>query len=159
MSTKTVKRFQYYYDLPANVRKIADTQNSPFIFFHYDNDRVTRGYLVATGGDFFNVISHMVELNPNLMAVNDHISPLVMPGGYMASAVCAPEDTVDPEVGEKIVMERLLDAYHKDFHEKYKKFYHDFLRTNARLKKYAVEHGIQVDSKDIDWYVENPDYL
>ena len=58
MAIKTVKRFQYYYDLPANVRKIADSQDSPFVFFHHDNDRVTRGYLVATGGDFFNVISH-----------------------------------------------------------------------------------------------------
>ena len=159
MSTKTVKRFWYYSDLPANVRKIADTQDSPFVFFHYDNDRVTKGYLVATSGDISSVIVHMVDLNPNLMAINDRTSPLTMPGGYMASAVCAPEDTVDPKVGEKIVMERLLDAYHKDFHEKYKKFYHNFLRTNARLKKYAIEHGIQIDSKDIDWYVENPDYL
>ena len=159
MAIKTVKRFQYYYDLPANVKKIANTQDSPFVFFHYDNDRVTRGYLVATKDDFASVIAHMVDLNPNLMASISCISPLAMPGAYMASAVCAPEDTVDPEVGEKIVMERLLDAYHKDFHEKYKKFYHDFLRTNARLKKYAIEHGIQIDNKDIDWYVENPDYL
>ena len=159
MSTKTVKRFQYYYDLPANVQKIANEQDSPFVFFHYDNDRVTKGYLVATKDDFSSVIVHMVNLNPNLMAINDDDMSLTMPGGYMASAVCAPEDTVDPEVGEKIVMERLLDAYHKDFHEKYAKFYHDFLRINARLKKYAIEHGIQIDSKDIDWYVENPDYL
>lgn len=159
MAIKTVKRFQYYYDLPANVRKIANEQDSPFIFFHYDNDRVTRGYLVATSGDFSSVIVHMVDLNPNLMAINDEGMSLTMPAGYMASAVCAPEDTVDPEVGEKIVMERLLDAYHKDFHEKYVKFYHNFLRTNARLKKYAVEHGIQIDNKDVDWYVENPDYL
>ena len=159
MAIKTVKRFWYYSDLPANVRKIADNQESPFVFFHYDNDRVTKGYLVATGSDLSSVITHMIELNPNLMAINDRTSPLTMPGGYMASAVCAPEDTVDPKVGEKIVMERLLDAYHKDFHEKYKKFYHNFLRTNARLKKYAIEHDIQIDSKDIDWYVENPDYL
>ena len=159
MAIKTVKRFQYFSDLPTNVQKIANEQNSPFVFFHYDNDRVTRGYLVATIDDFSSVITHMVELNPNLMAFSDNTAPLVMPAGYMASAVCAPEDTVDPEVGEKIVMERLLDAYHKDFHEKYKKFYHNFLRTNARLKKYAIEHGIQVDNKDINWYVENPDYL
>ena len=159
MAIKTVKRFQYYYDLPANVQKIADNQNSPFVFFHYDNDRVTKGYLVATSGDISSVIFHMVLLNPNLMAINDEGESLTMPVGYMASAVCAPEDTVDPEVGEKIVMERLLDAYHKDFHKKYAKFYHNFLRTNARLKKYAVEHGIQIDNKDIDWYVENPDYL
>lgn len=159
MSTKFVKRFQYYYDLPANVRKIVDNQDSPFVFFHYDNDRVTRGYLVATGGDFSSTIEGMINLNPNLMVFSDNRFSLNLPAGYMASAICAPEDTVDPEVGEKIVMERLLDAYHKDFHEKYEKFYHNFLRTNARLKKYAVEHGIQVDDKDIDWYVENPDYL
>lgn len=159
MSTKFVKRFQYYYDLPANVRKIADNQDSPFVFFHYDNDRVTRGYLVATRGDFLSVMNHMVNLNPNLMVVGNDNMLLAMPGGYMASAICAPEDIVDPKVGEKIVQERLLDAYHKDFHEKFGKFYHNFLRTNARLKKYAIEHGIQVDDKDIDWYIENPDYL
>lgn len=159
MSTKFVKRFQYYDDLPTNVREIVRDQDSPFVFFHYDNDRVTKGYLVATSGDISSVIVHMVDLNPNLMAINDRTSPLTMPGGYMASAVCAPEDTVDPKVGEKIVQERLLDAYHKDFHEKYEKFYHNFLRTNARLKKYAIEHGIQVDDKSVDWYVENPDYL
>lgn len=159
MSTKFVKRFQYYHDLPANVRKIADNQDSPFVFFHYDNDRVTRGYLVATGGDFSSTIDGMISLNPNLGVFNDNRFSLILPGGYMASAVCAPEDTVDPKVGEKIVQERLLDAYHKDFHEKFSKFYHNFLRTNARLKKYAVEHGIQVDDKSVDWYVENPDYL
>lgn len=159
MSTKFVKRFQYYYDLPANVRKIADNQDSPFVFFHYDNDRVTRGYLVATGSDFSSTIEGMIDLNPNLSVFTDSRLSLVLPAGYMASAICAPEDTVDPKEGEKIVQERLLDAYHKDFHEKFGKFYHNFLRTNARLKKYAVEHGIQVDNKDIDWYVENPDYL
>lgn len=159
MSTKFVKRFQYYYDLPANVREIAYNQDSPFVFFHYDNDRVTKGYLIATAGDFFSVMNHMVCLNPNLMVVSNDNMLLEMPAGYMASAICAPEDTVDPKVGEKIVQERLLDAYHKDFHEKFSKFYHNFLRTNARLKKYAIERGIQVDNKDIDWYVENPDYL
>lgn len=159
MSTKFVKRFQYYYDLPTNVRKIANNQDSPFVFFHYDNDRVTKGYLIATDRDFSSVMTHMVNLNPNLMVVSNDDVLLAMPAGYMASAVCAPEDTVDPKVGEKIVRERLLDAYHKDFHEKFGKFYHNFLRTNARLKKYAIEHGIQVDNKDIDWYVENPDYL
>lgn len=159
MSTKFVKRFAYYQDLPFNVRKIANNQDSPFVFFHYDNDRVTKGYLVTTSRDFSSVMNHMVCLNPNLMVINDEAMLLSMPAGYMASAICAPEDTVDPKVGEKIVQERLLDAYHKDFHEKFSKFYHNFLRTNARLKKYAIEHGIQVDDKDIDWYIENPDYL
>lgn len=162
--SKPIRYWKKDKRVDAILKKFDETFKSSFHFETFDNGRITKGYLIGVRNDALRVIRKMVHNSPmvyiNVWNKSVNEGGITLPVVYQAQAVCDPKDTIDEEVGKKIVQQKLLDAYHADFDKAMVNILTHLTHSIARVKKYCYEQDIDIsDVPMILELIEHPDYL
>lgn len=147
-----------------SILKKVDNQETSFYYETFDGGRITKGYLLNTHYDVVRVVARMVNNSSLIKICNDGHkvteNGLLLPVMYQAQAICDPKDTIDEEVGKKIVQQKLLDAYHADFDKGIVNALTHLTHSIARIKKYCDEQEIDISGVcTATWLINHPDYL
>lgn len=135
--------------------------NGGITYETYNDGKVTKATLSGVAWNFDNAMRRIFKDSKCLRF--NHVFDkkkltytYQLPNTFTAKAKLNPVDEQNPEVGENVAHDRVMDKYHRAFDANMREVVEDIHRTVARLYRYCEKKNINIKScKSIEDFLKD----